>query len=75
MRIFSHSVNQWTIYDAYIEDLQQKEKQSKEKSKVNVKIVNIRLLHLAPKVIKKMKNKIFCRLKLIQKIYIIRIQN
>ncbi|RKO91225.1 hypothetical protein BDK51DRAFT_26257, partial [Blyttiomyces helicus] len=32
-RTFSYTVNQWSIYDAYIEDLQQKEKVAKEKAK------------------------------------------
>lgn len=32
-RTFSHGVNQWTIYDAYCDDLILKEKSAKEKSK------------------------------------------
>ena len=32
-RTFSFTVNQWSIYDAYVEDLQQKEKAAKEKTK------------------------------------------
>ncbi|KAJ3334350.1 cytoplasmic dynein with WD40 domain [Blyttiomyces sp. JEL0837] len=32
-RTFSYTVNQWSIFDAYMEDLQQKEKAAKDKSK------------------------------------------
>ncbi|KAI8622491.1 WD40-repeat-containing domain protein [Chytriomyces sp. MP71] len=32
-RVFSYTVNQWSIFDAYMEDLQAKEKSAKEKSK------------------------------------------
>jgi hypothetical protein len=36
MRTFSHTVNQWSIFDAYVEDALQKEKQTKEKAKVYI---------------------------------------
>ncbi|KAI9345238.1 WD40-repeat-containing domain protein [Obelidium mucronatum] len=32
-RVFSYTVNQWSIFDAYMEDLQAKEKATKEKAK------------------------------------------
>lgn len=32
-RTFTDTVNQWTIYDAYVEDIQQKEKSTKDRSK------------------------------------------
>ncbi len=35
MRIFSHTVNQFTIFDSYIEDTMQKEKLAKDKTKVS----------------------------------------
>ncbi|KAJ3078665.1 cytoplasmic dynein with WD40 domain [Rhizoclosmatium sp. JEL0117] len=34
-RVFSDTVNQWSIYDAYMEDLQAKEKSVKEKAKAS----------------------------------------
>ncbi|KAH6586463.1 hypothetical protein BASA50_000418 [Batrachochytrium salamandrivorans] len=34
-RTFSHTVNQWSIFDAYAEDMQQKEKAAKEKLKAS----------------------------------------
>ncbi|KAI9190755.1 WD40-repeat-containing domain protein [Polychytrium aggregatum] len=38
-RTFSDTVNQWSIYDAYMDDLQQKEKALKDKSKVLMRLL------------------------------------